>query len=60
LNEKVAAAVKKTEFTAVGIRCADHTTPLYPQKLAPQETKKIKMSQLFAGSLSTLIGNLMV
>ena len=22
------------EITAVGIRCADHVTPLYPQKLA--------------------------
>jgi hypothetical protein len=34
LKEKVAAPVYKTEFTAVGIRCADHATPLYPQKLA--------------------------
>jgi hypothetical protein len=28
------ALVNKTEITAVGNRCADHTTPLYPQKLA--------------------------
>ena len=31
---KVAAPVQKTEIKAVGIRCADHVTPLYPQKLA--------------------------
>ena len=24
----------KQRLTAVGIRCADHVTPLYPQKLA--------------------------
>ena len=24
----------KQKLTAVGIRCADHVTPLYPQKLA--------------------------
>jgi hypothetical protein len=34
LEEIVAAPVYKTENTAVGIRCADHATPLYPQKLA--------------------------
>jgi hypothetical protein len=34
LKKKVAAPVKKTEITAVGIRRADHATPLYPQKLA--------------------------
>jgi hypothetical protein len=34
LEEIVAASVRKTENTAVGIRHADHTTPLYPQKLA--------------------------
>jgi hypothetical protein len=34
LEEKVAAPVQKTEIMAAGIRCADHTTPLYPQKLA--------------------------
>jgi hypothetical protein len=33
LEEKVAAPVKKTEITTVQILCADHTTPLYPQKL---------------------------
>ena len=33
MNKKVAAPVQKTEITAVGIRCADHVTPLYPQKL---------------------------
>jgi hypothetical protein len=26
--------VLKTDNTVVGIRCADHATPLYPQKLA--------------------------
>jgi hypothetical protein len=26
--------IKKTEITAVGIRRADHTAPLYPQTLA--------------------------
>jgi FAD/FMN-containing dehydrogenase len=25
--------VKKTEITAVGVRCSDHATPLYPQKV---------------------------
>jgi hypothetical protein len=34
LKEKVAAAVYKTENTAVGIRCADYAAPIYPQKLA--------------------------
>jgi len=34
LNKKVAAAVQKTEINGLGIRCADHVTPLYPQKLA--------------------------
>ena len=34
MNKKVAAPVQKTEITAVGIRCADHVTPLYRQKLA--------------------------
>ena len=35
MNKKVAAPVQKTEIkTAVGYRCADHVTPLYPQKLA--------------------------
>jgi hypothetical protein len=27
--------VKEQRFTAVGIRCPHHATPLYPQKLAP-------------------------
>ena len=26
---------RKQSLTAVGTRCADHVTPLYPQKLAP-------------------------
>jgi hypothetical protein len=33
-KNKVAAPVSKTEITAVGIRLADHATPLYPQNLA--------------------------
>jgi adenine C2-methylase RlmN of 23S rRNA A2503 and tRNA A37 len=33
LTEKVAAQVKKTEITAVGIRHDDHVAPLYPQEL---------------------------
>jgi hypothetical protein len=34
MEEKVAAPVSKAENTAVGIRRADHATPLYPQKPA--------------------------
>jgi hypothetical protein len=35
LNKKVAApGLVNRDLTAVGIRCADHVTPLYPQKLA--------------------------
>jgi hypothetical protein len=34
LKEKLAAPAKETKITAVGIRCADHSTPLYPQNLA--------------------------
>jgi hypothetical protein len=33
LEENVAAPVSKSENTAVGIRHADHVTPLCPQKL---------------------------
>jgi len=33
--KKVAApGLEKQRLTAVGTRCADHVTPLYPQKLA--------------------------
>ena len=32
--KKVAAPVLENRLTAVGTRCADHVTPLYPQKLA--------------------------
>ena len=34
MNKKVAASVQKTEINGRGDRCADHVTPLYPQKLA--------------------------
>ena len=35
MNKKVAApGLEKRRLTAVGTRCADHVTPLYPQKLA--------------------------
>jgi hypothetical protein len=34
LEEILSASVWKTENTAVGIRFADHATPLYPQMLA--------------------------
>jgi hypothetical protein len=34
LEEIVAASVQNAENVAVGIRCADHAIPLYPQKLA--------------------------
>jgi hypothetical protein len=34
LKEKVAAPIYKTDITAVGVRSADHETPVYPQKLA--------------------------
>ena len=32
--KKVAAPGPENRLTAVGTRCADHVTPLYPQKLA--------------------------
>ena len=32
--KKVAAPGLGNRLTAVGTRCADHVTPLYPQKLA--------------------------
>ena len=32
--KKVAAPGLEKRLTAVGTRCADHVTPLYPQKLA--------------------------
>jgi hypothetical protein len=35
LNKEVAApGLENRDLTAVGIRCADHVTPLYPQRLA--------------------------
>ena len=34
MNKKVAAPGLENSLTAVGTRCADHATPLYPQKLA--------------------------
>jgi hypothetical protein len=34
LKEKIAAPVYKTEITAVGIRCSDHATPSFHEKLA--------------------------
>jgi hypothetical protein len=40
LKEKVAAPVYKTEIMAVGIRCADHATPLFPQKVGNNLTDK--------------------
>jgi hypothetical protein len=38
LEERVSAPVKKIQITAVGIRSADHTTPLYSLKLALTST----------------------
>ena len=35
MEKKVAApGLENSRLTAVGTRCADHVTPLYPQKLA--------------------------
>jgi len=35
LNEKSSSSrSRKQRLTAVGTRCTDHVTPLYPQKLA--------------------------
>jgi hypothetical protein len=34
LKKVAAPSLENRDLTAVGIRCVDHVTPLYPQKLA--------------------------
>ena len=34
MNKKSSGSGPENRLAAVGIRCADHVTPLYPQKLA--------------------------
>ena len=34
MNKKSSGSGPENILTAMGIRCADHVTPLYPQKLA--------------------------
>ena len=52
MNEKSSGSrSRKQRLTAVGTRCADYVTPLYPQKLALRRPAAAALSVEFARGL---------